>query len=258
MTNEAKAVKAPTHPLEVRGFESAIFDLDGVITQTSSVHASAWKQLFDDFLKAHAQTEGIPFEPFTLDGDYAQYVSGKPRYEGLSSFLASRGISLPMGSPGDTPEQKTVYGLGQRKNDLYLEYLEKNGVSVFESTVRAIQTFRKNGVKVGVISASKNCRPVLAAANLTELFDTRVDGLDAEEQGLKGKPQPDVFLRAAQNLGAHPEHSIVFEDAIAGVAAAVAGGFGTVVGIDREGIAEALQKSGATYVVKDLEEIDFR
>ena len=235
-------------------FDAVIFDLDGVVTRTADVHAAAWKALFDAFLQQHAATTCQPFAPFDLDTDYRREVDGKPRYDGVADFLKSRGITLPLGDPADSPELQTVCGLGNRKNGLYLAQLEK-GVAVYSSTIELIHQLRAQGIKTAIVSASENCAAVLDAARIAGLFDTRVDGLEAKRLGLAGKPAPDVFLEAAQRLTVPPARSVVVEDAIAGVQAGRRGGFGLVIGVDRTGHPQALQAAGAHWVVADLAEV---
>lgn len=225
--------------------QAVILDLDGVITQTARLHARAWKQMFDEYLPQQQA-------PFTLDVDYYTYVDGKPRYEGVRSFLASRGIELPQGTPEDPPEKKTICGLGNRKNTIFLKLLEKEGVEIYTDTVEQIQRWREQGVKTAVISSSRNCEAILKTAALTNLFDVKVDGVDSERLELKGKPAPDIFWQAARQLGVKPEQAIVVEDAIAGVEAGRAGGFKQVVGVVRDGNSEALRAHGADLVVRDL------
>lgn len=235
------------------GVEACLFDLDGVLTQTAKVHAAAWKEVFDAFLRERVRPgeEARPFEP----ADYERYVDGRLRLDGVRAFLASRGIELPEGSPDDPPEADTVHGLGRRKNERLLELLRRDGVEVYEGSVRFLRAARDAGLRRAVVSASKNCREVLAAAGIEELFEVRVDGLLAEERGLRGKPAPDTFLAAAELLGLEPARAAVFEDAEAGVAAGRAGGFGWVVGVDRTGHADALRAHGADVVVADLAEL---
>lgn len=236
-------------------FDAVIFDLDGVVTRTASVHASAWKQVFDEFLRRRAERSGQRFEPFEIETDYPQHVDGKPRYDGVRDFLASRGITLPEGKPEDAPDRATVCGLGNRKNELYNDLLESGGVEVFEDTVERIRHWRELGFKTAIVSSSKNCAAVLEAAGLTDLFDVRVDGSVAARLGLEGKPAPDIFVKAAELLGVEPARAAVFEDAVSGVEAGRAGGFGWVVGVDRVGAKEVLLRSGADTVVSDLREL---
>jgi len=237
-------------------YEAVIFDLDGVVTRTAEVHAAAWKKMFDEYLEQRGEREGESHEPFDRGTDYRRYVDGKPRYDGVKSFLESRSIDIPYGDPDDEPRQETVCGLGNRKNELFNELLEKDGAPVFQSTVDLIHTLRDNGFKTAVASSSKNCAAVLQAADLAHLFEAKVDGVDLAELGLDGKPAPDMFVEAARRLGVDPHRAIVVEDAIAGVEAGKRGKFGCVVGVAREEETEALKESGADVVVKDLAEIE--
>ncbi len=234
--------------------EACLFDLDGVLTQTATVHAKAWKEMFDDYLRERAKRTGDDFAPFT-DDDYDDYVDGKPRYDGVRSFLASRGIELPDGTPDDAPGTETVDGLGNRKNDLVLALIERDGVDAYEGSVRYVRAARDAGLHRAVVSSSSNCRDVLAAAGILDLFEEIVDGIVATREGLKGKPAPDTFLAGARRLGVDPARAAVFEDAVAGVEAGRAGGFGYVVGVDRAGQRDALLAHGATVVVDDLAEL---
>jgi beta-phosphoglucomutase family hydrolase len=234
---------------------ACLFDLDGVLTQTARVHAAAWKEMFDAFLRERAARTGEPFVPFDPVADYTKYVDGKPRYDGVRSFLASRGIRLPEGHPSDPPSAETVYGLGNRKNDLVLALLKRDGVQIYEGSVRYVRAARDAGLRRAVVSASANCREVLEAAGIEDLFEIRIDGIVVEQRHLRGKPAPDTFLAAAEELGAQPEEAAVFEDALAGVEAGRAGNFGFVVGVDRADQREALREHGADVVVSDLAEL---
>jgi beta-phosphoglucomutase family hydrolase len=237
------------------GVTACLFDLDGVLTQTAQVHAAAWKLIFDDYLRQQAGRTGQPFAPFDPVADYDEYVDGKPRYDGVRSFLASRGIELPDGEPGDPPEARTVAGLGNRKNELVQRIIREHGVQRYEGSARYVQAARDAGLRRAVVSSSTNAREVLAAAGLDRLFEQVVDGADAEREHLAGKPAPDTFLAGARALGVEPRQAAVFEDALAGVAAGRAGGFGLVVGVDRAGQAGALCSNGADVVVSDLAEL---
>ena len=252
MSRPRRAALVPNLP---SGISACLFDLDGVLTQTAKVHAAAWKEMFDAFLLDRSRQTGEPFRPFELPADYAEHVDGKLRQDGVRMFLASRGISLPEGSADDSPQTETVHGLGNRKNELVLELIRKRGVGVYEGSVRFVEAVRELGLPRAVVSASKNCREVLAAAGIDELFEVRVDGVAAEQRGLRGKPAPDTFLAAAEELGVAPANGAVFEDAVAGVAAARAGSFGWVVGVDRIGHGAALRSHGADLVVTDLAEL---
>lgn len=235
-----------------KGILACLFDLDGVITKTAVVHAAAWKQTFDDFLR---QRDGADFRPFDDVTDYDEYVDGRPRADGVRTFLASRGIELPEGEPDDPPDAATVHGVGNRKNALLLELIRTGGVEAYEGTVRYVEAVRAHGLRTAVVSSSANCRDVLRSVGAEHLFDTRVDGIVAAERGLPGKPRPDTFLAAAQDLGVERHEAAVFEDALAGMDAGRAGHFGYVVGVDRVGQTDALYAHGADRVVKDLAEL---
>jgi len=237
------------------GITTCLFDLDGVLTQTAKVHAKAWKQMFDEFLRGWYARQGQPFREFVLPDDYDEYVDGKPRRDGVQSFLESREIELPMGSPEDSPDDETIYGLGLRKNDIVLKLIHDEGVEPYEGSVRYVEKAREAGLHRAVVSSSTNCKDVLVAAGIEDLFEVRIDGIVAEQEHLKGKPAPDTFLAGAKALGAKPAEAVVFEDALAGVEAGRAGHFGFVVGVDRVGHANALRKHGADVVVQDLSEL---
>jgi beta-phosphoglucomutase family hydrolase len=230
--------------IEMSKYDAIVFDLDGVVTDTAGVHAAAWKQLFDEFLKEHAEKTGTEFIPFDKDDDYLQHVDGKPRYKGVKDFLTSRGITLEYGDPSDPPENETICGLGNKKNVAFRQRLDEDGVVIFDSTVDLIEDALSKGLKIGIISSSKNCEPVLKRADLLHLFEVKVDGVDAAEMGLKGKPHPDVFLSAVDQLGVAAQRAVVVEDAISGVRAGERGNFGLVIGVDRIGIAEDLLDKG--------------
>jgi len=229
-----------------------LFDLDGVLTQTAKVHDKAWKETFDAYLK---QRDGDDFTPFDADADYVEYVDGLPRYDGVRNFLKSRGIELPEGDPSDPPSAETVCGIGNRKNDLVLEMIKRDGVQPYKGSVRFVKAAREAGLRRAVVSSSANCRDVLIAAGIEDLFEARIDGVTADEQHLRGKPHPDTFLAGARALGVAPAHAAVFEDALAGVQAGRDGEFGYVVGVDRVGQAKALREHGASVVVSDLDEL---
>jgi beta-phosphoglucomutase family hydrolase len=237
------------------GVRACLFDLDGVLTQTAKVHAAAWKEMFDGFLCEWATKRGERFRPFDPVGDYDEYVDGKPRYDGVRSFLAARGIELPEGEESDPPTAETVAGLGNHKNVIVLRLIRDQGVEAYEGSVRYVRAARASGLGRAVVSSSSNCREVLVAAGIEDLFEQRIDGLVAERDHLKGKPAPDTFLAGARALGVAPGQAAVFEDALAGVAAGRAGGFACVVGIDRVGQAEELREHGADVVVSDLSEL---
>lgn len=236
-------------------FDALIFDLDGVVTRTASLHARAWKQMFDEFLARWKWGNGGSQAPFGLETDYPQHVDGKPRYDGVRDFLASRGIELPEGDPSDGPDVESVCGLGNRKNVLYNEMLREGGVEIFDDTVERIRAWRDMGLKTAIVSSSKNCAAVLQAAGLEQLFDVRVDGVESARLGLEGKPAPDIFLKAAELLDVQPARAVVFEDAVSGVQAGRAGEFGWVIGVDRIGARDALLANGADTVVSDLRDV---
>jgi beta-phosphoglucomutase family hydrolase len=237
------------------GIRGCLFDLDGVLTQTAKVHDAAWKQMFDEFLRARASQSGQPFTPFDPVKDYDEYVDGKPRADGTRSFLESRGIELPEGSPDDAADAETVNGLGNRKNVLLLEMIRTQGVEAYEGSVRYVRAVREAGLRRAVVSSSANCHDVLVAAGIDDLFEARIDGVTARKEHLRGKPAPDTFLAGAKALGLEPSAAAVFEDALAGVEAGRAGRFGYVVGVDRVGQAAALKAHGADVVVTDLAEL---
>jgi beta-phosphoglucomutase family hydrolase len=239
-------------PDEVR---ACLFDMDGVVTQTAVVHAAAWKEMFDDFLRQYAERTGTEFVPFDAHAEYDAYVDGKPRLDGTRSFLESRGIELPEGTPDDPPGTPTISGLSNRKNELVLAKLAAGGVQVYEGTVTYIRSVRDKGISTAIVSSSANTQQILDSVGLAGLFDARVDGVIATERGLRGKPAPDTFLFAAEQLHVPPGRAAVFEDALAGVEAGRAGHFALVVGVDRVGQAEELRKHGADIVARDLAEL---
>jgi beta-phosphoglucomutase family hydrolase len=234
---------------------ACLFDLDGVLTPTATVHDAAWKQMFDVYLGERADRTGERFVPFDPVADYARYVDGKPRHEGVRSFLAARGIDLPDGAADDSPSAETVSGLGNRKNEIVLRMIRDEGVKAYEGSVRYLEAARAAGLRCAVVSSSANTRDVLVAAGIEGFFEARIDGVVAEREGLKGKPAPATFLAAARALGVAPAQAAVFEDALAGVEAGHAGGFAWVVGVDRVGLADALREHGASIVVSDLSEL---
>lgn len=236
-------------------FDAVVFDLDGVITKTALVHGTAWKRMFDEFLRKWSDENNVPFKEFTHSGDYLPYVDGKPRYKGVASFLESRGIELEYGNPDDDPSRETVCGLGNRKNLMFNKILDEEGVQVYDSTVKIIHQLKKLGVRIGVASSSKNCKPVLEAAGLLDLFETRIDGVVSAELGLHGKPEPDIFTTACDRLGTDYHRSVVVEDAVSGVQAGRNGNFGLVLGIAREDNVNELKVNGGDIVVEDLSEI---
>jgi len=241
--------------ISVYSFKAVIFDLDGVITRTAKVHSLAWKTMFDGYLRLREEKYGEPFKEFNHEKDYLTYVDGKPRYRGVESFLLSRGINLEWGGPSDSPDKETICGLGNKKNSSFNEILAGNGVEVYESTVKIIKELRKLNIKLGVASSSKNCKSVLEAAGLLELFDTRVDGVVSVDLNLKGKPEPDIFTTACDNLRVEYNKAIVVEDAVSGVQAGAKGNFGLVLGIAREDNESELLKNGADRVITDFSEI---
>jgi beta-phosphoglucomutase family hydrolase len=226
--------------------EALLFDMDGVLTQTAKVHAAAWKQMFDEYLHRRAEQTGEPFREFDIVHDYEAHVDGKPRYDGVRDFLTSRGIE---------PEDDLVKRLGDRKNDLVQALIRKNGVETYDGSVRYVHAARDAGLKTAVVSSSKNTPEILAAAGIADLFDDVVDGHAVEDRGIKGKPAPDTFIAAARDLGVEPARAAVFEDALAGVEAGRAGGFGHVIGVDRGGERDALRAHGADVVVADLADL---
>ncbi|MFI1767430.1 HAD family hydrolase [Streptomyces sp. NPDC020800] len=231
---------------------ACLFDLDGVVTKTAVVHAAAWKETFDAFLRDYDGAQGRPFDEVA---EYDEYVDGRPRADGVRAFLASRGIRLPEGTPGDPPDARSVHGLGNRKNDLLLEKIRTGGVEAYDGTLRYLEAVRAHGLRTAIVSSSANCRDVLRAVGAEHFFDVRIDGVVAAERNLPGKPHPDTFLAAARDLGVEAARAAVFEDALAGMEAGRAGGFGHVVGVDRTGQSEALYAHGASIVVKDLAEL---
>ena len=241
--------------IRLADYDAVLFDLDGVLTATAKLHAAAWKQMFDEYLRQRSQATGEPFAPFT-SADYQNYVDGKLRYDGVRAFLASRGIRLPEGDPSDPPEKETICGLGNRKNKLVTELIASRGVDVFPGSVNFARRVRDAGLKTAVVSSSKNCELVLRTAGLETLFDLRLDGWVAARLGLRGKPAPDTYLEAARQLGVKPGRAVVIEDALSGVEAGRAGGFGLVIGVDRKADAEALRRAGADMVVEDLDELE--
>lgn len=247
----ADSLALPAHPvlLSRARHDAVILDLDGVLTRTERLHARAWKAAFDEFLAAR----GAP--PFDLERDYREHVDGRPRGDGVRAFLASRGIELPEGSPDDPPGTATVQGLARRKNAVFLERLAREGAEVFPSSVALVEALRAAGWRTAIVSSSRNCAAILDSVGAAGLFDVKVDGTDAAERGLAGKPAPDLFLAAARALGVAPARAVVVEDALAGVEAGRAGGFGLVIGVDRAGQAQALRAHGAHRVVSDLAEI---
>ena len=236
-------------------FDAVIFDLDGVITKTALVHGSAWKKMFDEYLRSREERFGEPFKEFTHADDYLPYVDGKPRYKGVASFLESRGIDIPFGDPSDDPDEETVCGLGNRKNEMFNKVLDEEGVEVYESSAKLLKQLKENNIRIGVASSSKNCKPVLETANLLHYFETRVDGVVSAEIGLHGKPEPDIFTTACDNLGVEYHRAVVVEDAVSGVQAGKNGNFGLTIGVAREDNVRELLINGGDIVVEDLGEL---
>src|SRR6516165_5812503 len=242
-------------PITHDQYDAVLFDLDGVITDTANMHAACWKQMFDKYLKKRAAERGEPFRPFELATDYLLYVDGKTRFDGVRDFLRSRGTQLSEGGPDDPPQAETVCGLANRKNELVNKVIEEVGVKPYEGTVKLIHQLRDQGFKIAVVTSSHNCETVLKAAKLHAFFEARVDGNTIRAQHLAGKPAPDTYLTAAQQLGVDPTRSVVVEDAISGVEAGRNGKFGLVIGVARKGNAEELRHHGAHLVVNDLGEL---
>jgi beta-phosphoglucomutase family hydrolase len=236
-------------------YDAVLFDLDGVITDTANLHATCWKQMFDEYLRKRTTQTGEAFRPFDLATDYRLYVDGKPRFDGVRDFLTSRGIQLPEGSSEDPTDVETVGGLGNRKNAMVNQVIADKGVEPYEGSVRFIHQLRRNGFKIAVVTSSQNCTAVLKAAKLDTLFDAQVDGNMIHAQGIDGKPAPDTFLIASNMLGVLPSRTVVIEDAISGVEAGSQGNFGLVVGVARKGNADELRHHGAQLVVDDLGEL---
>lgn len=244
--------------IDVARFDALLFDLDGVITQTASIHARAWKQLFDEFLaRRETETDGV-FVPFDLENDYRRYVDGKPRIAGVESFLAARGITVPSGVPGDQVDRETARELADRKDRYFVKLLRHEGVHMSASAAPLLREARRRGMRIGIASSSHHCAEILHAAGLTSLFDARVDGVDLDRLRLAGKPAPDMFLEVARRLNAVPPRMAVFEDAVAGVEAARAGDFGMVIGVGSTARAPELLEHGAGTVVADLCEVQFK
>lgn len=233
-------------------FDAAIFDMDGVITDTAAVHAAAWKDMFDGFLASRAN--GAPWAPFGRS-DYLKYVDGRPRYEGVATFLRSRGIALAFGEPADAPDCETICGLGNRKDRAFNAILKRDGVGVFDTTLALIEAMRANGTRIAVATSSKNGTVVLGKAGIAHLFEAQIDGIVSAELGLQGKPAPDIFAEACERLGTERHRAIVIEDAVSGVQAGARGRFGLTLGIAREDNGEELKREGADIVVRDLAEI---
>lgn len=241
--------------VDLDAYEAWLFDLDGVLTKTATVHAAAWQQAFDEFLDAEATRSGKTFAPFDPEADYERYVDGEPREDGVRNFLAARGVELPDGTDDDPPAARTVKGVGNHKNDLVLQVLETKGVAVYNGAVALVRALRKRGTKLAVVSASENTTAALKAAGIEELFDARIDGHVVKDRNLAGKPAPDSYLEGAKILGADPGKTVVVEDALAGVEAGRAGHFALVIGVDHHDYADELRAHGADVVVTDLAEL---
>lgn len=245
-----------TYILDKTKIKAIIFDLDGVITRTAGVHAAAWEKMFNEYLDKRILQNKEGFLPIQLPEDYLKYIDGIPRYDGVKNFLESRNIYLPYGDPDDPPDRETICGLGNRKNKIFNQLIEEKGFEIFEDTVGQIKNWKKSGIRMAVISASKNCEAILKAAGLDHLFESRVDGVVSARLKLKGKPAPDIFLHAASELGVKPEEAVVVEDAIAGVKAGSKGNFACVIGVSRNGNASMLSENGADVVVKNMNEVE--
>lgn len=244
-----------SRPLDLTAFDAVLFDLDGVLTKTAVVHAAAWKRLFDEYLEARASPERTSFEPFDKDVDYRRYVDGKLRYDGVKSFLESRDIALPYGTPQDGPDRETICGLGNKKDGYFQAQLQQHGVELYDDAVQFLRKIRSRGLRTAVVSASKHTASVVQTVGLSNCFDTRVDGVESERLHLRGKPAPDGFLEAARRLGVEAKRAVVVEDAVAGVQAGRNGGFGLVIGVDRTGHADELRRNGATVVTSNMAEL---
>ncbi len=245
----------PTRRIALDRFDAWLFDLDGVLTATAKIHATSWKKMFDEYLKQRSEATGEPFRPFEVDPDYRLYVDGKPRLDGIRDFLASRGIILPEGEPDDSPDAETVNGLGNWKNTMVLRAIDDGLVERFDSSIGFVEALREAGVKTAVVSSSRNCEAILKAAGIEDLFDVRVDGVVASDLGLPGKPAPNTFQHAADELGVDYTRAVVVEDAVSGVQAGRAGNFGLVVGVSRKGNDDELLDEGADIAVPDLGEL---
>lgn len=255
---QAASSVAPRPAITPDQFDAILFDLDGVLTSTADIHAAAWKTMFDDYLRRRAESGGgggEPFRAFEIATDYKRYVDGRPRYEGVRTFLESRGIRLPQGTPASPAGEESVCGLGNTKDQMVQRAIEEGRVKSYPGSIAFARRIRADGLKTAVVTSSRNCTAVLKAAGIDDLFDTQVDGLTIEQENLRGKPAPDGFLRAAERLGVPPARAVVVEDALPGVEAGRAGNFGLVIGVDREGHGDALRRHGADVVVGDLGEL---
>ena len=244
--------------VSISGVEGIIFDLNGVLTNTSHLHAEAWKQMFDEYRKIRAEKHNTSFTPMNGLDDYFKYIAGKPRYEGVKSYLQPCGIVLPDGSPQDSPSQETICGLGNRKNDIFLRMIRDEGIEAFSDAVEQIYRWKDEGLKIGIVSSSRNCTEMLDVIGLHDFFDTQVDGHVLAEKGLNSIPAPDMFIEAAKSLKIDPENIVIIEDDPAGVNAATDGDFGVVIGINRQGRKKALLENGADLVVKSLREVEIK
>jgi alpha,alpha-trehalase len=243
------------NPITRDKFDAVLFDLDGVLTATAKVHAAAWKKIFDEYLRKRATENNEPFQPFDSRSDYKLYVDGKPRYDSARDFLGSRGIHLPDGTPDSPPEDETVCGLGNRKDKIIQRVMESDGVEAYDGSVALVRHLRSQGIKTAVVTSSHHGGPVVEAAGIADLFDLRVDGNVVDRLKLAGKPAPDAFLKAAEDLGVEPKRAVVVEDALSGVQAGRNGGFGLVIGVARHDNADELKANGADMVVIDLGEM---
>lgn len=241
--------------VDISQYKAAIFDMDGVVTRTATVHARAWKEMFDEFLQRYSEQHGEPFIPFDEEDDYFTYVDGLPRHDGVRSFLEARGIELPEGAEGDPAQLDTIHGLGSRKDAMVQQVLLRNGVEVFNDWLVKVKEWRQTGVKTAIVSSSLNCQAMIRAAGVEELFDARVDGAVSRELGLRGKPDADIFIEAARRLNEAPANCVVFEDAISGVRAGAAGKFALVVGVARHANHADLIEHGADLAVAELTEL---
>jgi trehalose 6-phosphate phosphatase len=254
-SRESAAGVTNAYNLDLRKLDAILVDLDGVVTETAKIHAEAWKRMFDDYLRERVVRLDGTFHPFDLDKDYKKYVDGKPRYDGVASFLQSRNIYLPTGEESDLPSKETVCGLGNRKNQRFLETIRQRGVNAYQTSIDFLRCVKSRGLPLAVVTSSRNCREILLAAGIGDLFDAQVDGIVAREWMLPGKPAPDTFLAAARRLGVDPQRAAVIEDAVSGVQAGKAGKFELVIGVSRDGQPQLLEQSGADIVVSDLSEL---
>jgi beta-phosphoglucomutase family hydrolase len=258
VSHRASGAKTPARPTAEIGperFDAVLFDLDGVLTDTARLHAACWKRVFDELLERLARDRGEPFRPFEIEADYGPYVDGKARLDGVRDFLASRGVRLPEGTEESPVGEDSVRGMARRKNELFGCALASEGVEVYESSLDWLRRLRSSGLRTAVVSASHHCAEILRAAGIDRLFDVRVDGQVADRLALAGKPAPDTFLEAARRLGVAPRRAVVVEDALSGVRAGRAGGFGLVIGVARRGNQQDLMAAGADVVVNDLGEM---